>query len=167
MRDPDTCVTRDRSPQSFFSISATWSSGSNSNFGRLADGADDGVEALVRPDRRAFVGDAGKPQHQRLELILLRAKLALQHRGAGAGLLGLAAKLGLLFGRSLGELGADRVALGPQLLDFGLPRPNLAVERQQLVEVEVDTLVADRALDRRAVRPDEVQSQHGRVPSPD
>ena len=128
---------------------------------RLAFGADDGVEALVRPDRRAFVGNAGKLQHQRLQRRVLAGELAFQRRRARAGFLRLPAELGLLLRRRILEPGADRVALGAQRLDLGLQRAHFGVERQQRVEVELDALVADRALDRLAVRLDEIQSQHG------
>ena len=134
---------------------------------RLADGADDRVEALVGPDRRAFVGNAGKPQHQRLELLFLAGELAFDRRRPRAGFLRLARRARLSPRARVLELGADGVALGAQLVDLGLAGAHLAVEREQVVEVEIDALVADRALDRLAVRFDEVQSQHGRVPSLD
>ena len=41
----------------------------------------------------------------------------------------------------------------------------MRVERKQFIEVQVHALVADRPLDGRAVRLDEIQCQHGRVPS--
>ena len=69
---------RDRSPQPFFSISATWSSGSKSNLRRLADRANDGVEALVGPDRRAFVGNVGKRSISALERGFLVAQLRFE-----------------------------------------------------------------------------------------
>ena len=120
---PDTWVIRDRSAQSFFSISATWSSGSKSNFGGVALGADDGVEAFVGPDRRAVLGDAGQLQHQRLERGFLARPAAPSSSPALApASLALRPKLGLLLGRGVLELGADRVALGAQRLDLGLER---------------------------------------------
>ena len=73
--------------------------------------------------------------------------------GAGAGGLGLGAERGLLLGRGVLEAGADRVALGAKIVDLGLERARLAVEREQRVEIDGDALVADRALDVGAVRP--------------
>ena len=67
---------------------------------RLADGADDGVEALVGPDRRALVGNAGKPQHQRFQLRFLARQLALERATRARPLPSPAAELGLLLGRS-------------------------------------------------------------------
>ena len=54
MRLPETWVTRDKSPQPFWSISATWSSGSKSNFGGLPSVRMTTLLALVGPDRRAL-----------------------------------------------------------------------------------------------------------------
>ena len=104
--------------------------------GQLALGADDLVEALVRPDRRALVGNAGQLHHQRLQLGVLAPKLAFQLRRPRAGFLGLAAKLRLLFRRRILELRADRVALGPQPVDLGLCRTDFGVERQQRIQIE-------------------------------
>ena len=132
---------------------------------RLADGADDDVEALVGPDGRAFVGDPGKLQHQRLELGFLAGQLAFERGGLCAGFLGLAAKLGLLFGRRVLELRADGIALGAQPLDLGFGRAHFGIEREKRIEVEIDALVADGALDRLAVRLDEVHCQHAALPS--
>ncbi len=132
---------------------------------RIADGPDDGVEALVGPDRRAVVGDARKPQHQRRQLRLLHRKVVLDRRSPRSGILRLAAQLRLLFRRRFRELRADRVALGPQRFDLGLERAHLRIEREQRVEVELDPLVADRALDRLAVGLDEVHAQHAALAS--
>ena len=100
MRDPDTCVTRDRSAQSFFSISATWSSGSKPNFGGSPSVRTTMLALSSGPDRRALVGNARQPQHQPLELGLLAGELAFQRRRLRARFLRLAAELGFLFGRS-------------------------------------------------------------------
>ncbi len=129
--------------------------------GHRALGSDDNVEAFVQPDRRAVIGDVGQPQHQRLQRLLLLAQLAFELTGLGAGLLGPGPKRGFFLGRSALEAGADRIALGPQRLDLGLEPAHLAVEAEQLVEIEIDALVANRLVDRRAIGLDEIQSQHG------
>ena len=96
----------------------------------------------------------GKLQHQRLQRALPCSPSSLSsRRRSRAGFLGLPAELGLLLGRGVLELRADGVALGAQRVDLGLERAHLGVEREQRVEVERDALVADRALDRVAVRP--------------
>ena len=127
MRAPDTCVTRDKSAQSFFSISATWSSGSKPNFGGSPSGADDGVEALVGADRRAFLGNPRKLQHQRFERRFLTGELVLRARDARAPA-SFACWPSSAFSsrRRVLEPGADRVALGAQRLDLGLQRAHFA-----------------------------------------
>ena len=107
----------------------------------LADGADDLIEALVGPDRRALVGDAGQLQHQPLERRFLIGKLGFERGSARARFLRLAAELCLLLRRRILEPSAHRIALGAQAVDFGLRRANLAVEREQRIEIEVHALV--------------------------
>jgi len=133
--------------------------------GRLADGADYGVEALVGADRRALVGNTRQPQNHRLELGFALREIALQRRGAGAGFLRLPSKLGLFLRARVLELGADCVALGPQPLDLGFGRAHRRIERQQRVEVELDAFVADRALDRGAIGLDKIEAQHAKLPN--
>src|SRR3546814_11390613 len=45
--------------------------------GNCAFLADDGVEALIRPDRRAFPRNARKPQHQRVKRLAFLAERRL------------------------------------------------------------------------------------------
>ena len=130
---------------------------------RLALGADNNVEAFVRPNRRPFIRNAGELQHQRFQLRFLGGELAFERRCPRARLLRLAPERCFFFRARVLEFGADRVALGPQRLDLGLCRPDRTVETEQPIKVEIDTLVADRALNRLAVRLDEIQSQHWRL----
>ena len=97
MRDPDTCVIRDRSAQSFFSISATWSSGSKSNSGGCALGADDSVEALVRarPARR-HRGCSGSRSSSAFSAASFSASWPSSSPALAPGFLGPGAKRGLV-----------------------------------------------------------------------
>jgi hypothetical protein len=92
---------------------------------------------------------------------LLFGEVILQLAGAGARLLRVPPEFGPLFRRDTFESGADRVALGSQSFDLGLEPAHIRIERQQIVEVEVDRFRLDGALDRVAVRPDEIQPKHG------
>src|SRR5579884_760754 len=128
---------------------------------RLADRADDLIGALVRTDRGAFIWDSGKLKHESLESRFLTGELFFESGGASAGLLGPATELRLLLFSRLWELCADRIALGTERFDLRLQRAHLRVERQEVVQTERNALVADRTLDRLAVRLDEIQCQHG------
>ena len=131
--------------------------------GRSALGPNDGVGAFVQPDRRAVPRDSRQLEHQRLERRLLLVEPGLKLTGVRARLLRFGAKLSLLFRRGILEPGADRVALGAKSFDLCLEAAHFRLERQQCIEIELDALVADGALDRLAVRLDEFQSQHWRL----
>ena len=109
------------------------------------------------------IGNAGQLQHQRLQLGFLAGEPGLQLRRPRPGFLRLAAKLGLFFGLGVLEHGADRIALGAQPVDLGLGPRTSPSSASNASRSSVDALVADRALDRLAVRLDEVQCQHGRL----
>src|SRR5690348_3726399 len=94
---------------------------------RLTDGANDLVEALVRPDRSAFEGNARKLQHHRLELSFLLGELAFERRRTSAGLFRLPSELRFLCRRRILELCADGISFRPQPVDLGLARANLRV----------------------------------------
>ncbi len=132
---------------------------------RLALGADDDVEAFVRADRRAVPGNAGKAHHHRIQRHLLVAERLFELAGLGARFLRLTAKFGLFLRAGVLEFRADGVAFGTQPLDLGLEPPHFGIEREQRVEVDIDPLVANRALDIGAVGLDEFQAQHGQLPS--
>ena len=154
---------RDRSAQSFFSISATWSSGSKSKLG--------GAPSVRTTVLKLSSGPTGAPSQgmlgssiSALSAASLLAQLVLQLAGLGAPPWPWRRARPAPRARIL-EARADRVALGAQPVDLGLEAAHLAVEREQRVEVEVDALVADRALDRRAVGLDEIHAQHGAAPA--
>ena len=124
-------------------------------------GSDDDIAGLVGADRRSGPRDSGQLEHQCRKRFLFLLELRFQGRGLGARFLGNLAKLRLLVRACVLEPGADRVALGAEVVDFGLERARFAIERKQRVEVEVDPLVADRALDLGALGFDEIEAQHG------
>ena len=107
---------------------------------RRALGADDDIEALVRPDRSPVIGQARKLQLQGLEFGFLARKLAFKRGGARPRLLRLPPKLRFLLRRRVLEARADGVPLGPQPIDFGLAGAHFGVERQQRVQIEIDVL---------------------------
>ena len=161
MREPATWVIRARSAQSFFSIRATWSSGSKSKLGGLAFAADDGVEGLVRADRRAFPGNVGHAQQQRVERRLLLGEAGFEPPKSRAPIaLACCAERRPLLGRRALEAVADLVALPAQLVDPRLHLAHLAVERQQRVEIERDVLVGDRLGDGLGIVTDEAEAEH-------
>src|SRR4029450_5079629 len=110
---------------------------------QLAFLADDNIEAFVGADRSAVPGDAWKLQHQALERGFLVGKPFFQLRRTSSRFLRFAAKLGFLFGRRLGKVRAEGIAVRAQRFNLGLERANVSVERQQRADVELDALVAD------------------------
>ena len=129
---------------------------------RRALGADDDIEALVRPDRSPVIGQTRKLQLQGLEFGLLAGKLAFKGGGARPRVLRLPPKLRLLLRRRILEARTDGIPLGAQPIDFRLAGAHFGVERQHRVQIEIDVLDRDRALDRLAIGSDEIQAQHGR-----
>src|SRR5215207_7135963 len=110
---------------------------------------DDRVEALVRPDGRAVPRNVRYAHQQRLQCAFLIAELGLKLARSRSGFLRLAAKLGaFLWGRAL-EAGADGVALGKKRFDLGLEAAHFAVQRQQLLDAQLDAFRLDRLLDGR------------------
>src|SRR5439155_19096923 len=117
---------------------------------RLADGANDGIEAFVGPDRRPFVWNAGKFEHQSFERRFFVCESGFECRSLGAGVLRPPTEFSSLFRCCILELRADCIALGPEPIDVGLAGADLGIERKQLPDIEIDALLADRALNRLA-----------------
>jgi len=132
---------------------------------KRALGADDGVETFVRANRRAVPRNVWHTHQQCSQERLLFAKIVLDLAGPRAGFLGLAPQLGLLLESRVLEAPADCVALRPQSLDFGLQRAHVAVEREEIADIDRDILDLHRALDRVAIGLDEIHSQHGGPPA--
>ena len=166
MREPATWVIRARSAQSFFSIRATWSSGSKSKLGDRPFLPDDDVGALVRPDRRALPGDVGHAQQQRVERRLLLAQRRLDLADLGADRLGLGAERRPLLGRGALEAVADRVALGPQRRRPASSAPRTSPSSASRASRSSATFFCgDRLADGVGIVADEGQAQHARIPA--
>ena len=100
-RDPDTCTIRDRSAQSFFSINATWSSGSKSNFGGSPSSRTTVLKVSSGPTGAPSQGMLGMRISSDFSSVFLFAELGFQLARLGARFLRPPPKLRLSSGAAL------------------------------------------------------------------
>ena len=151
-----------RSAQSFFSISATWSSGSKSNCGTAPWVRTTVLKLSSGPTGAPLPRYVRHPHQQRVEKGFLLIQPLLEFRRLCACFFRSRPERSTFFRCGILERGADAVPLGTQIVDLSPQMAYLGGCHDQGVQVQADALVPDCPLNELQIGPYEIQSQHGR-----
>lgn len=127
---------------------------------RLADALDLHVVLFAGADGHLGARDARHAQHQVLEAALHLGELGLELLDVVADLLPLFDELGPFFLARLGDQRRELVLARTPLLEERRRLATFLVGREQLVQVQIEALVADRSLHLIGVLADELDVEH-------